>query len=54
MEVTLQIGPGLPHVYQHQYGRLDEADAALDHAARFLNDQLANARAEAAASEPAL
>ncbi|RKN38532.1 alpha/beta hydrolase [Streptomyces hoynatensis] len=33
---TLEIGPGLPHVYQHEHGRLDEADAALDRAARFL------------------
>lgn len=36
IEVTLEIGPGLPHVFQLQYGRLDEADAALDRAARFL------------------
>ncbi|MFC8719021.1 alpha/beta hydrolase [Kitasatospora sp. NPDC057198] len=40
VEVTLEVGPGLPHVYQHQYGRLDEADAALDRAARFLVDRL--------------
>ncbi|MFF0217346.1 alpha/beta hydrolase [Streptomyces vinaceus] len=36
VEVTLEIAPGLPHVFQHHYGRLDEADAALDRAARFL------------------
>ncbi|WP_328658673.1 alpha/beta hydrolase [Streptomyces sp. NBC_00334] len=36
VEVTLEVGPGLPHVYQLHYGRLDEADAALDRAARFL------------------
>ncbi|NEB80833.1 alpha/beta hydrolase [Streptomyces sp. SID14478] len=36
VEVTLEIGPGLPHVYQSEHGRLDEADAALDRAARFL------------------
>ncbi|MFE2553867.1 alpha/beta hydrolase [Streptomyces sp. NPDC059355] len=36
VEVTLEVGPGLPHVFQHHYGRLDEADAALDRAARFL------------------
>ncbi|MFE2481514.1 alpha/beta hydrolase fold domain-containing protein [Streptomyces sp. NPDC059389] len=36
VEVTLEILPGLPHVFQHHYGRLDEADAALDRAARFL------------------
>ncbi|MFG2946210.1 alpha/beta hydrolase [Streptomyces adustus] len=40
VEVTLEIGPGLPHVYQHHYGRLDEADAALDRAARFLSAHL--------------
>ncbi|MEU6388108.1 alpha/beta hydrolase [Streptomyces sp. NPDC046939] len=36
VDTTLEIGPGLPHVYQHHYGILDEADAALDRAARFL------------------
>ncbi|MFF3652022.1 alpha/beta hydrolase [Streptomyces sp. NPDC002181] len=36
VEVTLEVLPGLPHVFQHHYGRLDEADAALDRAARFL------------------
>ncbi|MEV5645027.1 alpha/beta hydrolase [Streptomyces flaveolus] len=40
VEVTLEVGPGLPHVFQHHYGRLDEADAALDRAARFLNAHL--------------
>lgn len=41
VEATLEIGPGLPHVYQTEYGRLDEADAALDRAARFLAGHLA-------------
>ena len=36
VEVTLEIGGGLPHVFQHHYGRLDEADDALDRAARFV------------------
>ncbi|MFF8928816.1 alpha/beta hydrolase [Streptomyces longwoodensis] len=40
VEVTLEVGPGLPHVFQHYYGRLDEADAALDRAARFLRTHL--------------
>lgn len=40
VEVTLEIGPGLPHVFQHHYGRLDEADAALERAARFLTAHL--------------
>lgn len=36
VDLTLEIGSELPHVYQHHFGRLDEADAALDRAARFL------------------
>ncbi|MEV8035335.1 alpha/beta hydrolase [Streptomyces sp. NPDC086182] len=40
VEVTLEVGPGLPHVFQHHYGHLDEADAALDRAARFLTAHL--------------
>ncbi|MFI6860055.1 alpha/beta hydrolase [Streptomyces sp. NPDC050421] len=40
VEATLEIGPGLPHVYQSGHGRLDEADAALDRAARFLISHL--------------
>jgi acetyl esterase/lipase len=47
--VTLDIGPNLPHVFQLNYGRLDEADAALDRAARFLADHLASNRAAVAA-----
>ncbi|MBR7833224.1 alpha/beta hydrolase [Actinospica durhamensis] len=46
VEVTLEIGPGLPHVFQHHYGNLDEAGAALDRAAHFLNAHLSSARAE--------
>ncbi|MER7487606.1 alpha/beta hydrolase [Streptomyces sp. NPDC126497] len=46
VEVTLEVGPGLPHVFQHHYGRLDEADAALDRAARFLTAHLAADRPE--------
>lgn len=44
VEVTLEVGPGLPHVFQLQYGRLDEADAALDRAARFLTAHLRSDR----------
>ncbi|MFF4471909.1 alpha/beta hydrolase [Streptomyces sp. NPDC001599] len=40
VEVTLEVGPGLPHVYQFHHGRLEEADAALDRAARFLTAHL--------------
>ncbi|MFJ5228557.1 alpha/beta hydrolase [Kitasatospora sp. NPDC088391] len=36
VDVTLEIGGNLPHVFQHHYGRLPEADAALDRAAGFL------------------
>ncbi|RKE17321.1 alpha/beta hydrolase [Streptomyces sp. TLI_171] len=42
VDVTLEIGAGLSHVYQHFYGSLDEADAALDRAARFLTGHLAS------------
>jgi epsilon-lactone hydrolase len=38
--VTLEVRPEVPHVFQHHYGRLDDADAALDRAARFLTDSL--------------
>ncbi|MBT2481399.1 alpha/beta hydrolase [Streptomyces sp. ISL-94] len=51
VEVTLEVGPGLPHVFQLHYGRLDEADAALDHAARFLTAHLAR-HPDAARLEP--
>ncbi|SEF55954.1 Acetyl esterase/lipase [Actinacidiphila yanglinensis] len=44
IEVTLDVGPGLPHVFQHHYDRLDEADAALDRAARFLTTHLGTER----------
>jgi epsilon-lactone hydrolase len=38
--VTLDVTPGVPHVFQGFAGLLDEAGAALDRAARFLNAQL--------------
>lgn len=44
VDVTLEVAAGLPHVFQHHYGRLDEADAALDRAARFLTAHLAAGR----------
>ncbi|MFD5639490.1 alpha/beta hydrolase [Streptomyces sp. NPDC127077] len=52
VEVTLEVGPGLPHVFQHHYGRLDEADAALDRAARFLTAHLSAGRPGADHLEP--
>jgi acetyl esterase/lipase len=42
VEVTLDITPGVPHVFQ-AYPILDEAGAALDRAGRFLLAQLATA-----------
>ena len=38
--VTLDITPGLPHVFQAFAGILDEGNAALDRAARFVADNL--------------
>ncbi|GLW69424.1 alpha/beta hydrolase [Kitasatospora phosalacinea] len=51
--VTLEVESGLPHVFQQQFGRLDEADAALDRAARFLTARLDAARPDAADLAPA-
>ncbi len=39
--VTLDITPGVPHVFQAYYQILDEAAAALDTAGQFLSAQLA-------------
>ena len=41
--VTLDITPGVPHVFQTYYPMLDEAVAALDRAGQFLSVQLASA-----------
>jgi epsilon-lactone hydrolase len=38
--VTLEVTPGVPHVFQGFSGLLDEAGAALDRAADFLRSQL--------------
>ncbi len=38
--VTLDITPGVPHVFQAFAGILDEGNAALDRAARFVADHL--------------
>jgi epsilon-lactone hydrolase len=43
VEVTLDITPGVPHVFQTFYPILDEAAAALDRAGQFLSAQLAGA-----------
>ena len=43
VEVTLDITPGVPHVFQTFYPILDEAAAALDRAGQFLSAHLAAA-----------
>jgi epsilon-lactone hydrolase len=43
VEVTLDIIPGVPHVFQAYYPILDEAAAALDRAGQRLTAQLASA-----------
>jgi acetyl esterase/lipase len=49
VEVTLDITPGVPHVFQAYYPILDEAGAALDRAGQFLSAHLAGAALRAAA-----
>jgi acetyl esterase/lipase len=41
VEVTLDITPGVPHVFQAYYAILDEGAAALDRAGQFLSAHLA-------------
>ena len=43
VEVTLDITPGVPHVFQAYYSILDEAAAALDRAGQLLSAHLASA-----------
>ena len=43
VEVTLDITPGVPHVFQAYYPILDEAAAALERAGQFLSARLAGA-----------
>jgi epsilon-lactone hydrolase len=43
VEVTLDITPGVPHVFQAYHPMLDEAAAALDRAGQFLSVHLAGA-----------
>jgi monoterpene epsilon-lactone hydrolase len=45
--VTLDVTPGVPHVFQAYAGLLDEAGAALDRAAVFLTAQLADSPSHA-------
>jgi monoterpene epsilon-lactone hydrolase len=39
--VTLEVVPGVPHVFQAYAAMLDEADAAMRRAADFLNANFA-------------
>ena len=48
VEVTLDITPGVPHVFQAYYPILDEAAAALDRAGQLLSAHLARAARVAA------
>jgi epsilon-lactone hydrolase len=43
VEVTLDVTPGVPHVFQAYYPILDEAAAALDRAGQLLSAHLAGA-----------
>jgi acetyl esterase/lipase len=43
VEVTLDITPGVPHVFQAYHPILDEAAAALDRAGQLLSAHLAGA-----------
>jgi acetyl esterase/lipase len=52
VEVTLDITPGVPHVFQAYYAILDEAAAALNRAGQFLSAHLDGAE-ERSASIPA-
>jgi acetyl esterase/lipase len=44
VEVTLDITPGVPHVFQAYHSILDEATAALDRAGQLLSAHLAGAQ----------
>ena len=48
VEVTLDITPGVPHVFQAYYPLLDEGTAALDRAGQLLSTHLAGAESVAA------
>jgi monoterpene epsilon-lactone hydrolase len=44
VSVTLDITPGVPHVFQAYHAVLEEGAAALDRAGRFLREQLTTSR----------
>lgn len=41
VDVSLDVVAGAPHVYQYMVGVMDEADEALEHAARFVGGAVA-------------
>lgn len=47
--ITLEVTPGVPHVFQGFAAVLDEADAALDRASTFLKTRFAATRSTSAA-----
>jgi len=48
VEVTLDITPSVPHVFQAYHAMLDEAANALDRAGQLLSTHLASAKPVAA------
>jgi hypothetical protein len=48
--VTLEVTPGVPHVFQGFAAVLDEGGAALDRASTFLETQFAATQPSSAAS----
>jgi monoterpene epsilon-lactone hydrolase len=52
VEVTLDITPRVPHVFQAYYPMLDEAAAALDRAGEFLSAYLAGAERVTSEAHP--
>src|SRR5207245_1755945 len=53
VEITLDITPGVPHVFQAYHAMLDEAVAALDRAGQLLSAHLAAARSVTGERKPA-
>ena len=49
--VTLEVTPGVPHVFQAYAAVLDEADVALDRAAAFLRARFADAQTDTPAHQ---
>jgi epsilon-lactone hydrolase len=54
VEVTLEISPRVPHVFQAYHPILDEASAALDRAGQLLSAHLAGAKVASSNPAPAI